>query len=126
MKNPLFSPKQFVLPHTGKMCFGVAAGAFLTAALGFVVNQFLVGWLATGGMIAIGLLYVAMGLLQIRIAHTHSSSGGYTMHRPLNDNSQAAQTTSTDLKERTWNFPSDFETETLDSRKAHKHSMTRM
>lgn len=98
------------------MCFGVAIGAFLTAALGFVVNQYLVGWLATGGMVAIGLLYIGMGLLQIRLIMPKDPADhiAYLYHK----DSRKSDVRASELESKSWDFPSDFESEDSSSTNA--------
>lgn len=50
---------------TSKMSFAVAACAFGAAAIGLLVNQWLSGWMAVGGMTGVGLFYLAVGLLNL-------------------------------------------------------------
>ena len=46
-----------------KVCFAVAACAFAAAALGMLINMVFAGWIAVSGMVALGLFYTALGLL---------------------------------------------------------------
>jgi len=47
------------------VCFAIAAISFVASALGFFVNQALTGSLAISGTAAVGLIYLAMGLLNL-------------------------------------------------------------
>ncbi|WP_010587590.1 hypothetical protein [Schlesneria paludicola] len=53
------------LNPTSKMSFAVALCAFAAAAIGLLVNQWMSGWMAVGGMAGIGLFYLAVGLLNL-------------------------------------------------------------
>lgn len=44
-------------------CFAVSAVAFLASFVGLIVNHWLSGWMAVGGMACIGLFYLAIGLI---------------------------------------------------------------
>jgi hypothetical protein len=66
-----FTSVRFMVSDAGKMCFCVAVCAMLAAGIGAVVNHFLTGWMAVGGMAAIGLLYFAMGLTEVRREWCH-------------------------------------------------------
>lgn len=46
-----------------KVCFAVAGCAFAAAALGTLINLVFAGWIAVSGMVALGLFYTALGLL---------------------------------------------------------------
>lgn len=48
-----------------KMSFAVAACAFAAAGVGYLVNQWMSGWMAVGGMAGVGLFYLAIGLLNL-------------------------------------------------------------
>jgi len=50
---------------TAKMSFAVAACAFAAAAVGLLINQWMSGWMAVGGMAGVGLFYLAMGVLNL-------------------------------------------------------------
>ena len=50
---------------TSKMSFAVAACAFGAAAIGLLINQWMSGWMAVGGMAGLGLFYLAIGLLNL-------------------------------------------------------------
>jgi hypothetical protein len=54
---------------TSKMSFAVAACAFAAAGLGLLVNQWMSGWMAVGGMAGIGLFYSGVGLLNLRMSN---------------------------------------------------------
>lgn len=47
------------------ICFTISAFAFLASLLGLIVNQWLSGWMATGGMAGIALFYLALGLISL-------------------------------------------------------------
>lgn len=47
-----------------RVCFLTAAVAFSAAAAGAVVHHWLVGWMETAGMAAVGLFYLGLGLLE--------------------------------------------------------------
>lgn len=51
--------------HAALVCFAIAAISFVASALGFFVNQALTGSLAISGTAAVGLIYLAMGLLNL-------------------------------------------------------------
>ena len=53
------------LNPTSKMSFAVAACAFTAAGFGLLINQWLSGWMAVGGMAGVGLFYLAVGLLNL-------------------------------------------------------------
>jgi hypothetical protein len=53
------------LSSTSKMSFAVAACAFAAAGIGLLVNQWMSGWMAVGGMAGVGLFYLAVGLLNL-------------------------------------------------------------
>ena len=48
-----------------KMSFAVAACAFAAAGIGLLINQWMSGWMAVGGMAGVGLFYLAVGLLNL-------------------------------------------------------------
>ena len=50
---------------TSQMSFAVAACAFGAAVLGLLINQWMSGWMAVGGMAGLGLFYLAIGLLNL-------------------------------------------------------------
>lgn len=53
------------LNPTSKMSFAVAGCAFAAAGIGVLINQWLSGWMAVGGMAGVGLFYLAIGLLNL-------------------------------------------------------------
>lgn len=53
------------LSPASKMSFAVSLCAFAAAAVGLLVNQWMSGWMAVGGMAGIGLFYLAVGLLNL-------------------------------------------------------------
>src|SRR5690349_22696762 len=58
------SPRRRI-SHAALVCFSIAAISFVASALGFFVNQALTGSLAISGTAAVGLIYLAMGLLNL-------------------------------------------------------------
>ena len=58
---------------TSKMSFAVAGCAFGAAIIGLLVNQWLSGWMAVGGMTGVGLFYLAVGLLNLSPSGHHES-----------------------------------------------------
>ena len=58
------------LNATSKMSFAVAACAFVAALVGLLINHWLSGWMAVGGMTGVGLFYLAIGLLNLNSAET--------------------------------------------------------
>ncbi len=59
------TPSRRELNSTSQMSFAVAACAFAAAALGLLINQWMSGWMAVGGMAGLGLFYLAIGLLNL-------------------------------------------------------------
>jgi hypothetical protein len=53
------------LNPTSKMSFAVAGCAFAAAGIGLLINQWMSGWMAVGGMAGVGLFYMAIGLLNL-------------------------------------------------------------
>ena len=47
------------------MAFTVAAIALVAAGIGMIVNHWLTGWMAVGGMVGVGLFYAAIGVLSL-------------------------------------------------------------
>jgi hypothetical protein len=50
---------------TSKVSFAVATCAFAAAGGGLVINQWMAGWMAVGGMAGLGLFYLAVGVLNL-------------------------------------------------------------
>ena len=63
--NPSQPSGESRLNPTSKMSFAVAGCAFAAAAIGVLINQWLSGWMAVGGMAGVGLFYLAIGLLNL-------------------------------------------------------------
>jgi hypothetical protein len=61
----LNSRKPSLVTDTALVCFIVAAVAFSSAVVGTVINYFLAGWMQAGGMVAVGLLYMAIGFFNL-------------------------------------------------------------
>ncbi len=53
------------LNSTSSMSFAVALFAFAAAGAGVLVNHWMSGWMAVGGMAGVGLFYLAVGLLNL-------------------------------------------------------------
>ena len=60
----------YQLNQTSKMSFAVAGCAFAAAGIGLLINHWMSGWMAVGGMAGVGLFYLAIGLLNLG---SHSS-----------------------------------------------------
>ena len=56
-----------VISEAARMCFAISACALVAAIMGVVVNSYLSGWLAVLGMITIALLYLGLGISQLRV-----------------------------------------------------------
>lgn len=59
------SQKHRRLSHAAIVCFSASAIAFFACAMGLLVNHALTGSLAISGTAAVGLIYLAMGLMNI-------------------------------------------------------------
>ena len=64
IQNPPTTDRPALNP-TSKMSFAVAACAFGAAGIGLVIDQWMSGWMAVGGMAGVGLFYMAIGLLNL-------------------------------------------------------------
>lgn len=68
------------ISHAAIVCFSVSAIAFVACAMGLFVNHMLTGSLAISGTAAVGLIYLAIGLMNlgverevtVKISATHS------------------------------------------------------
>ncbi len=69
MPKPLKREPQFVMSPTSQMAFAVALCALAAAGIGSIVNHWLTGWMAVGGMVGVGLFYAAVGILNLRANH---------------------------------------------------------
>ena len=49
-----------------RMAFIVAVCAFSAAGLGLLINQWVPGWMAVGGMAGVGLFYLTMGAMSFQ------------------------------------------------------------
>jgi len=65
MSKASIGPNQSILNPTCQMAFAVAACAFASAGIGAIVNHWLTGWMAVGGMVGVGLFYLAIGILSL-------------------------------------------------------------
>jgi hypothetical protein len=52
------------------MSFAVSAFAFAAAGVGLLINQWMSGWMAVGGMAGLGLFYLAIGVLNLGSSHS--------------------------------------------------------
>lgn len=59
-----FTPRRR-FSHAALVCFSIAGISFIACALGFFINQALTGSLAISGTAAVGLIALAMGLLNL-------------------------------------------------------------
>ncbi len=57
---------EFSMSPASQMSFAISACAFAAAGIGTVVNHWLTGWMAVGGMAGVGLFYLAIGILNLR------------------------------------------------------------
>lgn len=57
---------RFSLTPASQMAFAVSLCAFAAAGVGLIVNHWLTGWMAVGGMVGVGLFYLAVGILNLR------------------------------------------------------------
>lgn len=65
MSHPPRTAGRSGLSSTSKMSFAVAGCAFAAAGIGLLINQWMSGWMAVGGMAGVGLFYLAVGLLNL-------------------------------------------------------------
>ena len=56
---------RWTLNDTSRVCFAVAACAFVAALCGLAIGHVFSGWMAAGGMSAIGLFYLAIGIFSM-------------------------------------------------------------
>ena len=52
---------------TSQMAFAVAFCALAAAGIGSIVNLWLTGWFAVGGMVGVGLFYWAVGVINLPV-----------------------------------------------------------
>ena len=83
------------ISSTSKMSFAVAACAFSAAAIGLLINHWMSGWMAAGGMAGIGLFYLAIGLLNL-----HTPDGSYRSENDLSETSSHRLADSSNVKNR--------------------------
>ena len=55
-----------ILHPTSRVAFAVAACAFMAAGIGAILNYWVAGWMAVGGMTGIGLFYIVIRLINVR------------------------------------------------------------
>lgn len=65
MNNQTSVPVYLLEGQPARICFIVAFVAFTAAAAGWVIKSFLSGWMEVAGMLAIGLFYLGLGLLEV-------------------------------------------------------------
>lgn len=58
-------PKPSIQNPASRMAFSVAICAFAAAGLGVIVNHWITGWMAVGGMAGVGLFYLAIGVVNM-------------------------------------------------------------
>lgn len=68
MSKALKDGNQTVLNPTSQMAFAVAACALVAAVIGVIINHWMTGWMAVGGMVGVGLFYLAVGILNLSSA----------------------------------------------------------
>lgn len=56
----------FSMTPASQMSLAVSFCAFAAAGVGTVVNHWLTGWMAVGGMVGVGFFYLAVGILNLR------------------------------------------------------------
>jgi hypothetical protein len=66
MPKVLKREAQSMVSPASQMSFAVALCAFIAAGIGLVVNHWVTGWMAVGGMCGVGLFYIVVGLLNLR------------------------------------------------------------
>lgn len=66
MSKALKSPSESVMNSTSQMAFAIAVCALVAAGVGSIINHWLTGWMAVGGMVGVGLFYLAVGLLNLK------------------------------------------------------------
>ena len=66
LKSQKFETGSMVNP-TSQMAFAVAFCALAAAGIGSIVNLWLTGWLAVGGMVGVGLFYWAVGVINLPV-----------------------------------------------------------
>lgn len=69
MPKPARKSSESVVSPASQMAFAVAICAFAAAGIGLIVNQFLTGWMAVGGMFGVGLFYVGIGIVNLNLRH---------------------------------------------------------
>ena len=59
-------PSSDTISRVGEICFGTAAFFLSGAALAMMLNFFLIEKFAAGGMLGVGMLYLGMGIAELR------------------------------------------------------------
>ncbi|WP_157605925.1 hypothetical protein [Schlesneria paludicola] len=59
------SLKSITQNPASRMAFAVAICALSAAGLGAIINHWMTGWMAVGGMVGVGLFYLAIGILNL-------------------------------------------------------------
>lgn len=63
-RDPSTGPRRR-LSQAAMVCFSISGIAFVACAMGLFVNHYLTGSLAIGGTAAVGLIYLAMGVMNL-------------------------------------------------------------
>ena len=86
------------LNATSKMSFIVAGFAFIAAGVGLLINHWMSGWMAVGGMAGVGLFYLAVGLLNLGSAepifaedHDYAETAAHRLSGAANVDDQAIE-----------------------------------
>ncbi len=72
------SNSELPMSPASQMSFAISACAFAAAGIGTVVNHWLTGWMAVGGMSGVGLFYLAVGILNLRSHNTFDDEESMT------------------------------------------------
>lgn len=67
MPTPSNESSDSIISPVSRMSFAVALCAFAAAGVGWIVNNWLSGWMAVGGMFGVGLFYLAVGVLNLNL-----------------------------------------------------------
>lgn len=59
------TPSWLLEGQPARICFLVAFIAFTAAGASWVITSFLSGWMEVAGMLAVGLFYLGLGLLEV-------------------------------------------------------------
>src|SRR5262249_179010 len=73
------------LNDTSRVCFSVAACAFVAALCGLAVGHVFSGWMAAGGMSAVGLFYLAIGIFSLSPTTSNDDEVAEALTNAVND-----------------------------------------